>query len=810
MLISFNWLKEHVDLPKNVKAKDLALKLTMSTVEVEGFEKTDQLLDRVFVGKIEALKKHPNADKLKVALVNLGNEKQKVVCGGNNLSKGMLVAFAKVGAKIRWHGEGEPVVLQRAKIRGVESAGMICASTEIGLSASFSLKSENDILDLTNLNLEVGEPLDKALDLKDVIFDIDNKSLTHRPDLWGHYGMAREVAALYGVKLKDYKTVETHRSASQKEKLAVTVTAKNFCPRYMAVMMDGIKVEESPDWLKAKVVKMGTKSINNIVDITNYILFDLGQPMHAFDQKKISGNKIIVRKAKQDEKIRTLDDETQKLDKDMLVIADEKRAVALAGVMGGDNSEITDKTKTIILESATFKGANIRQTSDKLAVRTESSIRFEKNLDPNLADLALHKAMEMIQQVCPDAQVVSKIIDVKNVPAKLAPIKLAWEFLDSRVGEPVDRAQAIKILKSLGFEVKKDKLGLIVKVPTWRATGDVAIPEDLVEEIARIIGYDNITPQMPSFALQNVEPDALQDLVRNVRNILVYSEANAEIYNYSFVAEKTLQSLGVNPAKYWKLENALDSTRPFLRQSLILNLIENVKKNLRFFEEFSIFEVGKVFGARLDSAKRAEHKGLPEQDVHVAGAVVSGEEPFYYAREIVENLLSQLGYEFALKDAQDLAPWAHSLRSLDIFVDQKKVAQITELHPAKAKNFNIQPRVGLWQLNLTALSKAEKTVIKFQELAKFPAIVFDLSIVLAEKTRWQEVYNLVKSFASDLIKKIELIDQYQGDTIEAGKKSFTLRITYQADDHTLQIKEAQKVHNKIVEHLKKVLHVDVR
>src|SRR3989338_5643835 len=380
MLISFNWLKQHVTLPNSATPFEVAEKLKLSTVEVEGIKHQGKHLENIVVGKILSCEKHPNADKLKVCSVDVGKEKVTIVCGGSNVADGMMVVVAKSGAKVKWHGEGDLVELKPTVIRGVESNGMICGADEVGLLELFPKKEEKEIVDLSGRKLKAGEPLAAALSLSDVIFEIDNKSLSNRPDLWGHYGIAREVAALFGREVAAYAVPEIKEG--KEVKLSVKVEDEKLCPKYLAVAVSGIKIEESPAWLKERLAAVGLRPINNIVDITNFVMLDLGQPMHAFDAAQIvntkSGQKIIVRHAGDGEEFTTLDGKKHKLDSNMLVIANAEKAVALAGVMGGLASGVNDNTTSIVFESANFDAASIRRTSTKLGLRTDSSARFEK------------------------------------------------------------------------------------------------------------------------------------------------------------------------------------------------------------------------------------------------------------------------------------------------------------------------------------------------------------------------------------------------------------------------------------------------
>ena len=555
MLVSFNWLKQYVKLTDAVTPEEVASKLTMSTVEVEGVKHLASTLDGIVVGKILSIEKHPDADKLKVCKVSIGSENLSVVCGGSNLAENMFVAMGKIGAKVRWHGEGDLIELKPAKIRGIESQGMICQSTEIGLGEKFPLHDEREIIDLKDfVSLKnVGKPLAEVLGLNDAVLDIDNKSMTHRPDLWGHYGLAREVAALYKKDLKPYEVPEI--KTGKVLKIKVSVEDQSLCPRYMAVAVVGVKVGPSPVWLQNFLQSVGIRPINNIVDITNYIMYDIGQPMHAFDRQLLTGNKekelnIVVRRAKDGEDFTTLDGSKHKLDPSMIVISNTREGIALAGIMGGLNSEVSEGTETVVFESANFDPIIIRKTALNLGLRTDSSARFEKSLDPNLTETALKKAVALTLEFCPGARVASNVVDVKSFGLNQGPIELSWNFLFKKIGLEVDKKEVVSILTRLGFEVKEKKDLLAVKVPTWRATKDISIPEDIVEEVARVYGYGNIRTTMPLFPIDPPETNELRELGHRLRNVLVKELAYSEVYNYSFVSADQIKSLGGEVEKY--------------------------------------------------------------------------------------------------------------------------------------------------------------------------------------------------------------------------------------------------------------------
>ncbi|PIY93260.1 MAG: phenylalanine--tRNA ligase subunit beta [Candidatus Magasanikbacteria bacterium CG_4_10_14_0_8_um_filter_32_14] len=810
MKVSLNWLKQYVKLPDSISAKDFALKLTMSTVEVEDIERQGEHLENIVLGEITKVEAHSDADKLKVCTVSDGKENFQVVCGGINVAPKMKIAFAKVGSKVRWHGEGELIEMSKAKIRGVESFGMICASDEIGLGGMFPSKEHAEILDLSNVKAKVGTPLAQALDLSDVVLDIDNKSMTHRPDLWGHYGMAREVAAIYHKELTEYNPAKIKEVKGIS--LNVKVEDADLCPRYQAVVVDGIEVVESPAWLKQRLSAVGLRPINNIVDITNYIMYDLGQPMHAFDKSKVSEVEILVRKAKVDEDFVALDGSKYKLTSEMLVIADNEKVIALAGVMGGKNSEVTNGTKTIVFESANFNPISVRRTAQKLALRSDSSARFEKSLDPNYTELALRRAVELTLELCPNAKVVSKVVDEKSFHVNQGPIELSLEFLERKIGQKIETKEVIKILESLGFEVTKKKNILSVKIPTWRATKDISITEDLVEEISRIYGFGNIAISLPSFTIAPPEKNKLKILQRKLSNVLINKAGYHETLTYSFVSPTVLQKLNLAVEDYIELNNPIAKDRPYLRRSMLPNLLESLEKNIHEEDEVCLFEVGKVFKKEEPGVRISEKSDelLPQQDT-MLGVVYSDKKekiPFYEVSQVINDLFIGLNLEYSLQESTELN-LLHPARNAKVLVGDVEVGFLGELHPALQNNFGIESRVSVLELDLDKLVGVWLEKDNYKRLSQYPAVLRDVAILVDKKVSNLELSKIIKS-VSNLIANVELFDVFESDKIGKDKKSLAYHITYQSNEKTLETVEVEKIHKQVLEKLKNSVGAEVR
>jgi len=871
MLISKNWLSEFITISDDLTPEDLALKLTMSTVEVEGIHRIGGELNGIVVGRVESVQKHPDADTLQVCTVDIKKTNfVQVVCGGSNLREGMLVAFAPVGAKVRWHGEGELVELKKVKIRGVESYGMICASEEVGLGELFPKQSEKEILDLTNVlrhperpkgvegsrgnmvkrrdsstslrfgrnDVLVGTPLSELLGLNDVVFEIDNKSLSNRPDLWGHYGIAREISALLGVPLQKYAPARILAKKSQisnfhrlsgipsqeRDKFQISVEDTTLCPRYMGVVVDGIDVGPSPEWMQARLRAVGLRPINNIVDITNFVMFDVGQPMHSFDasrletttnnnkQQQIQNIEIVVRKARKGESILALDEKTYKLTPDMLVIADSEKPIAIAGVMGGEETGVTESTKTLIFESANFDPVSVRRTATALGIRTESSARFEKSLDPNLCELALRRAVELTLQCCPNAKVVSRVSDVCSFSLEQGPITLPLDFVTHKIGIEISKKEIVQTLERLGFGVKEKRDVLLVTIPTWRATKDISIAEDVVEEIARMYGFENIPVALPHMTITRPPINVLLELERTLKEYLAYEHGLTEVYNYSFVSPQTLNNMGEDVSAFLELDNPIAKDKPVLRRHLLPNMLENVEANLHRFETVRLFEIGRVFHAEEKGEYEKGDSGarLPKQDTLLSIVLSSkGEDvPYYDVSSIITQVIDRLGFTARLEKAEH-SYLAHNGRFAHISVGDVIIGFVGELHPRIAENMGIPYRVGIAEMTLDTLALLLRQQSAYMPIPQFPSTSRDVAIVVNRLTQDADVVREVYDIDS-LVKKVELFDVYQGKNIARDKKSMAYRLTYRSDTETLKAEDVDAVHKKVVEMLQKTFGADVR
>lgn len=820
MKISKKWLQDFVFFPDSLTADELGRELTLRTVEVEGVEKQAAAFENIVVGEIVFVEKHPNADKLKVCQVNVGSETVQIVCGGSNVAEKMKVIVAKVGAKVKWHGEGELIELGKVSLRGVDSAGMICASDEVGLADKFPKKDEKEIVDISSSKAKAGMLLCEFLHMDDVVLEVDNKSLSNRPDLWGHYGMAREISALYRKKLNPYTVPEIPdrgRDHDSGHGIDVKVEDAELCPRYMAVAVSGITIAPSPEKIQQRLQAVGIRPINNIVDITNYVMMELGQPTHAFDAARLTKKSLVVRRAKEGEKFKTLDEKEHTLSSNMLMITDGEKSLAIAGVMGGEESGISNDTNTVIFESANFNGSSIRKTSTTLGFRTDSSARFEKGLDPANAEIALKRLVQLTLEVCPSAKVVSIVADVSNVKAENRVIELSEEIVTQKLGTHVDPKQIVQILQNLGFGVAKQKKSLLITVPTFRYK-DVSIKEDLIEEIARVYGYEKIVSSLPMFTITPPLENKAKTVERKIKEILALECGFTETYNYSFESPEWLKRLGVDTSMHLELENPVAKDRPFIRRSVIPNLLENVESNLHRYDEVKMFETGRVY--RIEKAgERVEpqsHELLPRQDLYLGMVVAKKGEsvPFFSLSATLQNLFARLSVAYELRTTEPQnekteLSFLHPGRRAFIYVNGQWIGTIGELHPHLQGNTGIDERVAVLQLNLSTLNENFVEEVRYEPLAVFPAVKRDIAFVLPRTTAHAQVVATLQA-VDPLIRSVELFDIYEGEKLGADKKSMAYHITYASSDHTLTAEEVEKVHGQVLKVLEKEFEAELR
>ena len=812
MKLSLSWIKDYVQIPEDMDLKKLAYDLTMSTVEVEDVEYLARRFDNMLVGVIEKIEPHPNADKLRVCKVDIGGGEMKdIVCGGINLKEGMRVAVSCPGAVVRWHGEGEPVVIKNSKLRGVESYGMICASDEIGLGELFPASQEAEILDLSAFEVPAGTSLADALDMNDVLLEIDNKSMTNRPDLWGHYGIAREIAALYDLPLNK---IEPYTADVQSD-FKVEINDPDRCTRYIGVEMSGVEVKPSPYQMQNRIWKAGMRPINALVDITNYVMLATGNPTHAFDADNITDH-IVVRHAVEGEKLILLNDHELTLCADDLVITDSEGPVALAGVMGGAKDSILPKTRRVILEVANFESTGIRRTALRYDTRTEASSRYEKAVDPERCEQALALSMQYFQELYPELTVTGFCDKyVKKLERAQIDVSLAW--LAKRLGKNLSNEVIQKKLELLGFDVEISGDNMHVTAPTWRSTGDISIKDDVMEEVARLYGYDNFEATSFTTTFEGAINQKDQDLLRRIKEYLAIRCGMQEVYTYPWMNDVFVNAVLQSTEGVLRLSTPPAPDLSYIRSSLLPNLCEAVVKNERYFNDFAIFEEAQVFFDRNYTAAYDETELLPEQKRHIGAAFASSvkdiTELFREAKGVLEYMpryTHMEGFEFR---KEEKPVWADNVVWMNIFRGGEKIGDMGLVAKKVSMDCGIKNlSVMLFELDVTKLVPLKSRTNRFTHLAEYPETDYDISMLFDSDAAWADIYDAImgQKKASALLKDAAFVDEYRGKQIPAGKKSVTVRLTIGSSEKTLTSQEIESAANQVMKKLGKKMGAELR
>ncbi len=809
MKVSLNWIKDFVALPDDMELSRLAYDLTMSTVEVEGAENLAERFDKIIVGEILEVNAHPNADKLRVCRVDIADgEPKDIVCGGSNLEAGMKVVVACPGAMVRWHGEGEPVEIKNTKLRGVASFGMICAAVEVGLDALFPASDDHEIMDVTSFGIAAGTPLADALELDDIILEIDNKSMTNRPDLWGHYGIAREIAALYDLPLKKLEPY----TPDAVEEYDVRILDTERCPRYIGTRIEGLGVKPSPFKMQSRLWRVGLRPINALVDITNYVMLAVGQPTHVFDSTHIIDH-IEVRRASESEKLQLLNDKELALSEDDLVIADAEGAVALAGVMGGAKDSVLPETTSVILEVANFESRGVRRTALRYDNRTESSSRYEKAIDPERCDQALSLCMELFRELYPEMKVTAFCDKYEN-KLERAEIDVELEWLDRRLGMRIPQDVVKSKLGTLGFEVSYTEEMMHIVVPTWRSTGDVSIKADIMEEVARMYGYENFRATPITTTFEGAVNQLDVDLVRRVKEYLAFRCNMQEIFTYPWMSEEFVDALCPSTEGILALSTPPSPTEKYIRCSLLPNICKAIVKNERNFSEFDIFEEAQIF---LDSDYTESYKGekLPAQHKHLGCAFVGASdkvtELFRRAKGVIGMMPRYTHMEAFRFEKSEKPHWADTTVWLNIYLGEKKIGDLGLLAKKTALECGIKVLSAvLVELDMDALVPFKSRTNTYARIPEFPTNEYDVSFLVDTGVKWSEIYDAVMGKKNELLRDVRFVDEYRGKQIPDGKKSVTVRLVICSDEKTLSGDEIEAVAKSAIKKLTKAIGADVR
>ena len=811
MKVSLNWIRDYVQLPADADLKKLAYDLTMSTVEVEDATDLGASFHDMVVGVINTIEQHPNADKLKVCKTDIGGRVENIVCGGSNLREGMKVAVALPGAMCKWHGEGDLVEIKKSKLRGVDSYGMICGAVEIGLADLFPTKEEAHILDLSDFDAPAGTPLADALDLNDIILEIDNKSMTNRPDLWGHYGIAREIAALYDLPMTQFPHFD--RNVENTSGFHVTVEDAERCPRYLSAQIEGLNVKPAPYQMQNRIWKVGMRPINALVDITNYVMLATGQPTHAFDSDHIAGH-VIVRRAGEGEKLLLLNGKELALSSDDLVIADDAGVVGLAGVMGGAKDSILPDTSKVILEVANFDAKGIRRTALRYDNRTEASARYEKAIDPERCDQAFDLSMQLFSQLYPEMKVTG-LVDQYPEHLKPAEIDVALSWLERRLGKRLPPEEIKHKMELLGYGITFNGDNMHVVVPTWRSTGDVSIQADIMEEVARMYGYENFEAEPITTTFDGAINQLDKDLERRIKEYLAIRCGMQEIFTYPWMEESYVNAVLQSTEGILSLSTPPSPAERFVRSSLLPNLCKAVVKNERYFNEFSIFETAQVFRDENYTSPYDEREKLPSQRKNVAGAfATTGKDItalFRKAKGVVEMMARYVHMETLTFRQTEKPVWADNVVWLNIYRGDEKVGDLALLAKKVSmacgiKNMNVM----LFQLDQDSLVPLKSRTNTFTHLAEYPMTDYDISLLVDGSVQWKDVAQTVRGIKSELLHGAAFVDEYRGKQVPAGKKSLTLRLAIGSKDKTLTSAEIEEVASGVLNKIAKRFGAELR
>lgn len=811
MKFSLNWLNRYVDL-EGVDVQELARRFTLSVAELEGVEEVGVGLEQVVIARIESCERHPNADKLQVCQVNDGTPTLRtVVCGAPNARPGLVTALALPGARL-----GD-LKIKTSKVRGVESAGMLCAPDELGLG-----EGHEGIWELPS-DWAPGTPITEQISpARDTLFEVDNKSITHRPDLWGHYGIAREVAGLLGRELKPTQLdCRVDEGRVTQHSVSVSVEDSEACPRYTALRVEGVEVMPSPAWVQVLLYRCGMRAINNVVDATNFVMLELGQPLHAFDAREVKGEAIKVRRATEGERVVTLDGQTRELKDSDLLICDAERPVALAGVMGLENSEVRDDSTSLVLEAANFKSEVVRRAAVRLGLRTEASARYEKSLDTHLVEQASRRFAHIICALSPNAKVVSALTDVWPSPPAPISVETSVSYINERLGTDLPAEQVRGYLTSVGFGVEDlDGDEMRVAVPTWRATKDVSIQEDLVEEVGRLFGYDNITPIQPSVEIPAPYRHPDRTLHRQLKTVMSMQAGCYEVQSYSFDMEPLLEKIGRPDVARLELKNPLSTEQRFLRTSLLPNLLGALERSMAHADELKLYEVGRVFGAGGEelppqpyhlgglvwrSAKA--HKKLAKRELAPVAGPTALNAAYASAKGLLEHLAAQLNLKVSYhrvegEAAERLPMWLHPARSgearLHVKGEVYSLGFVGNLHPDVTDALGLGEYAAGYEWDLTPVVASGVNYGGYTPIARFPAVSVDLSIIVPEAVTHNDLHSRIMQ--AKWVKGASCVAVYRGEPVPEGQKSVTFQILFQAND-TLEMEAVTKVVEKLTKRL---------
>ncbi|MFQ5492712.1 MAG: phenylalanine--tRNA ligase subunit beta [Candidatus Dojkabacteria bacterium] len=810
MLISHKWLENYLPDLAQFDSKTISESLTTSLAEVEGVTQFGNGLSKIVSGEVLTVKEHQSNKKLKICTVNTGKDERTIVCGAPNVAQGQRVVVCLPGGSVydpsSEFGSATTVQVEERTIGEVTSQGMICSAKEAGLS------DEHTGILVLEPEIELG--IDIAELLRDKVYEIENKSISHRPDAFSHLGIARELAAILKM---DLVQPAYDNSIIPTAKLELDVTKKvddELCARFNAVVLKDIVVKPAPLWLQAKLGAVGIRSVNNVVDITNYVMMDIGQPLHAFDYDKIDSHKLTVRKSKQGEKIKALDGKEYKLRKDSIVISDGSKAESIAGIMGGARTEITKRTKNVVIEGANWNMFSIRRTSRDLGLRSEASTRFEKGQDPNQTEPAVKQAVELVQDVA-GGEVASEMIDIYNDPRAAHQVGLQLPFVKRFLGIELAESEVIEILERLGLklieqetantnEIQKETR--LFEAPTYRP--DLTIQQDLLEEIARLHGYDKISPTLPASDLRPAVSNPSSVLSRSINAVLLGAGMD-ELITYSFVGKKLYEDSQMEIKNCLKIDNPISPELSYMRNSLVPSLLGKMVQNANNFDRFGYFEINKIVERELDG------DGIHLQPGRVSGLIFVKEAEQLYSelKGIVEALEHKLNLTLTYKPTSKkdtiVTPVLHPARSALLNLDDQTIGVLGEVHPKVMLNFDLEGRAAIFEMDFDALLSSYQKVTRYVPLSEFPEVKRDLSFWLPKDTTYEQLTAAIWEKTIKTLTKVEFNDRFDPED-KKERISITITLILQSSSKTLEDKQIKEVVGEVTKRVEAGLNGKLR
>lgn len=789
MKASLTWMNEYVPVDMNRPAQELADELTQAGIPVEEVETVDPGLKKIFTGKITEITKHPDADKLQVCQVACLDTDgtpitKQIITAATNVRVGQIVPVAYHKSRL-----ADGTEIKKGKLRGLPSEGMFCSVAELGISKELVVPEEAEGIYILPADTPIGMDIRDVLMMNDTVYEFE---LTpNRADCFSMVGLSREFAVLTNQKAVLPEITVDENGEAIDGKVQVTIADGDLCSRFAARLVTGVTIAPSPMWLQNRLRNSGIRPINNVVDVTNYVMLELGQPMHAYDYAHVKGHSLTARRANEGEVLKTLDGTDRELTTDMLVIADEQRAVGVAGVMGGYDSEVTNTTTDVLLEAAVFNGASIRRTARALGMRSEASGRFERGVNPEYSIMAINRAAQLLQQLCPDAKIAKGIVDVYPNPAAPTTVTTTADAINAYLGTDIDEQRMVDILTILSFDVTCGNGSMVIGVPSWR--GDVTVMPDIAEEVARIYGYDNIKVTTPWAALNSGVLSERKQMTKTIAHTLA-NNGLSEMITFSFMHKDSLAKLMIpeGDARYKAVQilNPISEEYPVMRTTLVPSILDAAVRNrAQKNHDIWAFETAAVY------EEAADKDSLPTERYMAAGfmtgradeaqwSVAARQTDFYDVKGVVEAVLAALRVENYTLTTTD-EPYYHPGVSAAYEVDGVTIATLGELHPQVAKNYDLEGKCYLFEINISALLETVRSQLQYTPISKFPGITRDLAIVAPKSVSAETIQQIILANGGDKLESAYVFDVYEGEHIAEGFRSLAYTIGFRSTEGTL-------------------------